>query len=268
MISASSASLKGSGKTTIADIAVRKLRRKIHEEEELSTTITNSSPRSRILALDLDVCVPEWMKDNFAMGIYPNLEQRREFAHSACDYIDNQLLTATHQNDERYDKQLKFPERVQDKEQQQQQQQQQQPREKTNNDRSNITSSSRYCIVSFSFVNDDLREIYRSRFPSAKWVLVDTNEEEAQRRVDAREGHFYKGKKKTKEEHNSTPRDDGGGGGGGDDIITRAADVDDVNNSEWNFQPVTFRHIVLDGNSPAEVNADKVVQIIVGEAKA
>jgi energy-coupling factor transporter ATP-binding protein EcfA2 len=45
----------GSGKSTIADAA---------------TGLLTDEGRS-ILRLDLDVCVPQWMKDNFANGIYP-----------------------------------------------------------------------------------------------------------------------------------------------------------------------------------------------------
>ena len=38
------------------------------------------------LTLDLDVCVPDWMKENFNKGLYPTLAQRREFANDCVWY--------------------------------------------------------------------------------------------------------------------------------------------------------------------------------------
>merc|ERR1711924_122109 len=48
-------------------------------------------------------------------------------------------------------------------------------------------------IVSFSFVNTDLRDIFRSRFPNAEWILIETGQEECNKRINERKGHFYKG---------------------------------------------------------------------------
>ena len=45
--------------------------------------------------------------------------------------------------------------------------------------------------MSFSFVNEDLRNFFRVRFPFARWFLVDTDVETAGRRIRARRGHFY-----------------------------------------------------------------------------
>eukprot|EP00814_Leptocylindrus_danicus_P005689 CAMPEP_0116047302 /NCGR_PEP_ID=MMETSP0321-20121206/28791_1 /TAXON_ID=163516 /ORGANISM="Leptocylindrus danicus var. danicus, Strain B650" /LENGTH=81 /DNA_ID=CAMNT_0003529117 /DNA_START=190 /DNA_END=435 /DNA_ORIENTATION=+ len=56
----------GAGKTTIAEAADKLLKDKHNVEE--------------IITLDLDVCIPQWMKDNFTNGIYPTLAQRDQFA--------------------------------------------------------------------------------------------------------------------------------------------------------------------------------------------
>ena len=39
---------------------------------------------------DLDVCVPQWMRDNFAQGIYPTLAERQAFASDAADYVSTE----------------------------------------------------------------------------------------------------------------------------------------------------------------------------------
>ena len=128
----------GAGKSTIADAVVAQL---------------GGGAAERTLALDLDVCVPQWMRDNFAAGVYPTPEQRAEFARGACDYVDRQLL----------------------------------------DDGGGGDGGAAAVVVSFSFVNDDLRDVFRARFPRARWLLVDTAPAEASRRVAAREGHFYAG---------------------------------------------------------------------------
>ena len=43
------------------------------------------------LGLDLDVCVSPSMRDNFAKGIYPSLSERREFAKTACQYVESEI---------------------------------------------------------------------------------------------------------------------------------------------------------------------------------
>jgi gluconate kinase len=96
------------------------------------------------------------------------------------------------------------------------------------------SSSAHVAIVSFSFVNTDLREIYRERFPHADWILVDTSEQEANQRIAKRLGHFYKG----------------GLMESGDGLASR-------------FAPVTFPHAVLSGTDSMERNADKVLRRIV-----
>ena len=164
----------GAGKSTIADRA-----------SDLAT--------QPLQALDLDVCVPQWMKDNFAQGIYPTLEQRIEFAQQASDYV---LL----------------------------QQQTERP-----------------CLISFSFVNTDLRDVFRKAFPEAQWALVDVPETELQRRIQEREGHFYKGKQQSTEE---------------------TIQPKDHDNSDWEFAPVTFPHTVLNGLRPIDENAQVVLSLL------
>jgi gluconate kinase len=179
----------GAGKTTIADCAVRFL----SEQESLYC-----------VGLDLDVCVPQWMRENFGVGVYPTLRERQEFALDACDYVDAKL--------------------------QEQALLQVDP---------NITMAA---IVSFSFVNTDLRDIYRSRFPHAIWALVDTTEAEATDRINQREGHFFKG---------ALPQQD------------RQASLED--NREWNFAPVMFPHIKLPGINTVEQNSRTISAALLKE---
>ena len=178
----------GAGKSTVSDKAVE----------------LNVEKSRNIACLDLDACVPQWMKDNFAKGIYPNLEQRKEFAVSACDYVDEKLRM--------------------------------------------MDQSSRV-IISFSFVNTDLRDVFRARFPGAKWILINTDEAEAQDRIQKREGHFYKGAPPSKSSLESLAA--------AEENETLKAD-----NSEWNFAPVEFDHVVLDGLRSIEENAEVILKVM------
>lgn len=168
--------------------------------------------------LDLDVCVTQLMRDNFGKGMYPTLEERKVFAIDACDYVDVQLSEICQEREDPPD--------------------------------------SICAIVSFSFVNTDLREIFRTRFPSAEWILIDTTEEECTRRINEREGHFYKGEVSA------------------DNTITESSDEssvtkdDDKDNSDWKFAPVAFPHIVLDGLNSIEDNANKVAEEILEEIRS
>lgn len=188
--------LEGAGKTTVAEKAV-----------ELNNVKLGEESKSSISCLDLDVCVPQWMKDNFSKGMYPTLEQRKEFAISACDYVDDQLGNGKMQQ---------------------------------------VLS----VVISFSFVNTDLREIFRSRFPHAKWVLIDTSERDAQKRIDEREGHFYSGQTKRSDDENA------------DTETPEPASNNEEDNSEWQFAPVDFGHLRLDGLRSVEDNARMVVQLL------
>lgn len=182
----------GAGKTTIANTAVDMLA----AEKDLCC-----------LGLDLDVCVPEWMRENFDKGIYPTLKQREEFASNCCDYVETQVT------------------------------------EKRGNGKNLAT------LVSFSFVNTDLRDIFRSRFPHAKWVLIDTSENEATKRIEMRENHFYKGGKGGDSKKDTEETDTNAAGSA-------------VDNNEWRFAPVTFDHEVLDGARTVETNAYHVTQVL------
>ena len=170
------------------------------------------------LALDLDVCVPQWMRDNFAKGIYPTLQQRKEFALSACNYVDSKLSSDSTRSSA--DDDVK----------------------NHDNERSADVSAA---IISFSFVNTDLRDVFRERFPDARWALMDVTDEVAKERIDAREDHFYKG---------APPA--------GEKTGVLEEKSEDVDNSEWNFAPVTFSHTILNGNEDVEVNAKKVVGLM------
>lgn len=173
----------GAGKSTVAAEAVKQLPSSIYA-----------------LALDLDACVPQWMMENFAAGVYPSLQQRQEFASAACDYAENQMSELNvHQ--------MQTP----------------------------------VVLISFSFVNTDLRETFRSVYPASRWILMDTTEDEAERRISAREGHFYKGKL------NDEPR----------------SRTDEIDTIEWNFAPVAFPHMVLNGDEPVASNAKVVVDAII-----
>ncbi len=199
----------GAGKSTVADAAVALLKSNHQHHPH-----PNNKNDIYCLGLDLDVCVPQWMRDNFANGIYPTLPQRETFAYECCDYVEAQFDQTT---------------------------------------RDNTIQGQVTAIISFSFVNTDLRDIFRSRFPHAKWVLVDTEEEEAQRRIEIRQGHFYKGSKidnpSERPEEQSNQDDE-------------EMNNDNDDNSDWKFAPVTFDHVVLDGTRTIQENADRVVQMM------
>jgi thymidylate kinase len=163
----------------------------------------------QLVPIDLDVCVPQWMRDNFAKGIYPTWQQRQEFAKDCCNHVHHVLRSE-----------------LQEKAKQQLQQ------------------KTIIIMVSFSFVNADLRQRFRECFPDAHWILIDTSPHEAQRRIEQRRGHFYKG--------------------GGDPparIDNNHATTEQkstshpLDNSEWEFAPVTFPHTILDGKNSIQNNA-------------
>ena len=95
-----------------------------------------------------------------------------------------------------------------------------------------------------------------------------TPESVANERIEQRKGHFYVGKQKPTTTTTTKDSDSS------DDEInikppilssTEKNEVindDDNNNSEWNFVPVTFPHIILDGNDPVETNAQRVASIV------
>ena len=193
----------GAGKSTVANAAIAQAK---------------ASGIGNTLALDLDVCVPQWMRDNFAKGIYPTLQQRKEFALSACNYVDSKLSSDSTLSSADDDVKNHDIERSAD-----------------------VSAA----IISFSFVNTDLRDVFRERFPDARWALMDVTDEVAKGRIDAREDHFYKG---------APPA--------GEQTGVLEEKSEDVDNSEWNFAPVTFSHTILNGNEDVEVNAKKVVGLM------
>lgn len=187
----------GAGKSTVADAAVDILA----NERDICC-----------LGLDLDICVPQWMRDNFSVGIYPTLKEREVFALECCDYVDTEF----------------------DKE---------------------VAKGTPHvgAIISFSFVNTDLRDIFRSRFPEAQWILIDTSEDEATRRINSRQDHFYKGEPGEL----ATEADEES------EILQQEQQPeDDDENSEWKFAPVEFDHMALDGTKEVVENAKYVAQVL------
>jgi len=187
----------GAGKTSIANRALEKL--EAVEESQISNC------NIHVVGIDLDVCVPKWMKDNFAKSIYPTLEERALFADAACEHVEK--LLAGEEVEPR--KQL-------------------------------------LAVISFSFVNQDLREIYRKRFPQTQWIFVDTSEVEAGERIKQREGHFYKGN----------------GGSEKDSTATKSKSKKDDDNPDWQFAPIDFEHTILDGQLSIDENTDVVMEIM------
>lgn len=178
----------GAGKSTIAEAADKLLKEKNIEE---------------IITLDLDVCIPQWMKDNFTKGIYPTPIQRKTFAGAACDYVRDQINNRT-------------PKGV---------------------------------IISFSFVNKDLRDAFRSSFTGALWMLVDTSAEEAEDRIKRRNpDHFYKRGSNSADQRKPVG-----------DSVSSAKFQD---NTEWEFDVVDFEHEVVSGLSGIDANAALVTNTI------
>ena len=97
-------------------------------------------------------------------------------------------------------------------------------------------------IVSFSFVNTDLRVAFRDAFPDAHWILVDTHKDLAQERILCREGHFYKAESLNNSE------------------VAKNSSNETI--SEWEFQPVDFPHVLLDGRDTADTNAKLLLEFI------
>ncbi len=179
----------GAGKSTVANAAIDLL-----QNESLYC-----------LGLDLDDCVPQWMRDNFGKGIYPTLKERQDFATSACDHVHTKLQEESLM----YSKEKDI-----------------------------------IAIVSFSFVNTDMRDIFRQRFPNALWALLDTTESEADERIQTREGHFYKGAPPRTSENETIQKEEL------------------LDNSDWMFAPITFAHVVLPGNDSIDANAKRVSDLV------
>ena len=186
----------GAGKSTITARVIELIDDTIWSTPTTTTTAAASRgmAHTKVVPLDLDVCVPDWMRANFAMGIYPTLSQRQDFANVCCDYVGSH--TNSHHHDD-------------------------------------VAATSVVLLVSFSFVNVDLRDSFRDRFPGTRWILIDTSESEAQRRIEQRQGHFYKG-------------------------IQQA----DRGDADWKFAPVTFPHTILDGLVSVDENATRILSLI------
>ena len=114
-----------------------------------------------------------------------------------------------------------------------------------------------------------MRVVFRQQFPHSKWILVDTKEDVAQERILTRQGHFYKvAGDSIKSETSCAKRN----GDRPSDTCNNDADSGEKNcangdkdNSEWEFQPVTFPHTILDGNASIDENANRIVDIIIAK---
>lgn len=185
----------GSGKTTIAS----------------SKSLAIYLEQNNQMTIDLDVLIPQAMKDNFALDIYPSIDERKDFTRLACDHIDECIRN----------------------------------------------SQCHSCLVSFSFVNTDMREIFRSRFPTSKWILVDTTPEEAEKRILQRQGHFYKNT--TLDRHSERRLEIEGEVS--NESTTKIA-TQTVKGPEWDFADVDFDHIQLNGLDEIDENVCKLITII------
>lgn len=183
----------GAGKTTIANAA----------SEYIIGTKRNC------LVLDLDVCIPQWMKDNFAKQIYPTLAERHEFALTACQYVEEQIQCNLKEMKEK-------------------------------------SAFDLGVLVSFSFVNTDLRQDFREKFPHAIWALIDVTNDLAEERIKQRQDHFYK-VSEPKEKESLKNLDSNS-----NDEIPKQKQ------SDWEFCQVDFDHILLDGTDTIQVNASKI----------
>ena len=78
--------------------------------------------------------------------------------------------------------------------------------------------------------------------------LVDTSEEEANKRILERKDHFYKGDARDEDTKEEVPP---------------ASDDEEVaEDSDWEFAPVTFPHTILNGDESVETNAKKVLEVL------
>jgi gluconate kinase len=195
----------GAGKTTVSNIAFERLtkpRSAVEGAKDLSTKADeNPTIGQQLIRLDLDCFIPQWMKDNFSQGIYPTLQERQEFANSACDLVRQHC------------------------------------------EKMRVSCA----LISFSFVNTDIREVFRKAFPSSTWILMDTDEETAQQRIKQRKDHFFKGKRPV-----------GATSATLSEVIAGSSSSPNVENTEWDFAPVIFDHIVLNGKDNVETNASKI----------
>lgn len=210
--------IPGAGKTTIAKHVVQTLLTSTTLVDVEGTATTSQRHEQSVLDLDLDDCVPEWMRLNFDKGIYPTLQQRNQFAISCCDYVNESIQ--------------KFI----------------QSKTCTFNITPPSVGQQILVIVSFSFVNDDLRINFRQQFPNSYWILIHTSEVEAQRRIQQRSNHFYKGKPLHTESESS--------------IGSPHHHQISNDNNEWNFAPVTFPHTIVNGHNPIEQTSSEIVALI------
>ena len=248
----------GAGKSTLGESVLSSLR---SEEEDflLDKFLDEPDPNNLVssyLLLDLDVCIPSDMKENFTKGIYPNIEERSKFAHEACYYVNNEIDSRrkklTEQNKQlsslfsrpfhTKEETLGSKQSVDDKTYQAQ------------------NANSMTILISFSFVNEDLRNIFRSYYPGAHWLYIETPASVAYRRIDERKGHFSKNK--------NVPGAitlDSAVNNNDDTIpvsnITNTPPLQQMN-SDWTFAKVNFPHFIVNGKRSIVQNTIEILRII------
>jgi hypothetical protein len=102
-----------------------------------------------------------------------------------------------------------------------------------------------------------MRVEFRNRFPHSEWILIDTSKDLAEERILSREDHFYKGSGSSSADGEQNVEED--------DPATKAkgsSDTPDEDNSEWEFKPVDYPHVILDGNDEVATNAQKIADVI------
>ena len=242
----------GAGKSTLGESLLSSLR---SEEEDflLDKFLDEPDPNNLVssyLLLDLDVCIPLEMKDNFTKGIYPDAEERAKFAHDACSHvkkeIENQRTKLRSQSknllplfsgpfSSKEGNLLGQRQNIDDKESQ------------------STEDSALTVLISFSFVNEDLRDIFRSYYPSAHWLYIETPASVAYRRIEERKGHFYKNEI-VPEKNLSTSTSSN----------NKSSTSSNTRNStsEWTFARVTFPHSIINGKRSIVQNTIEILHII------
>ena len=168
------------------------------------STITNELVKEMgdaCISIDLDVCIPQQLKDDLAKGIYPKSDERIKFMNMACDYVDDYLNGKINCNEINYK------------------------------------------VISFSFVNNDMRNVFRHRYPDATWILIDTPSNIAEIRIEERKGHFYKGPPK--------------------EIVNLYKEK----SNDWEFDDVEFTHIKIDGAMDLPYNTNKIKSILLSRSQ-
>ena len=80
-----------------------------------------------------------------------------------------------------------------------------------------------------------MRQVFRKKFKTARWILYDTPNDIAEDRIAKRQGHFYKG---APAGHKKERR------------------------GEWEFEKIHFNHQRIDGTKELQGNADLLAAFV------